>query len=113
MMKKFLYGFLLICIGGCVCSEKAKAMEAASPLYSAEWVADYQADPNSLSLTITGNTVRLQDATPGTSLEVYNVLGIKVLSVKIDASEKTFVLNLSKGCYILKIENLVRKIALK
>jgi len=88
-------------------------MEAPSPVLSTEWVADYQADPNSLTLTITGNTIHLQNATPGTSLEVYSVLGIKVLSVKIDASEKTFVLNLSKGCYILKIENLVRKIALK
>lgn len=112
-MKKFLYGFLLICISGCVCLEKASAREPASPLYSTEWMNDYQTDSNSLTLAITGNTIHLQNATPGTSLEVYNVLGIKVLSVKIDASEKTFVLNLSKGCYILKIENLVRKIALK
>ncbi|MFA6873308.1 MAG: T9SS type A sorting domain-containing protein [Bacteroidaceae bacterium] len=112
-MKRFLYGFLLMCISICVCSVKASAREAASPLFFTEWMNDSQADSNSLTLTITGNTIHLQNATPGTVLEVYSVLGIKVLSVKIDASEKTFVLNLSKGCYILKIENLVRKIALK
>lgn len=112
-MKKCLYSFLLIGISVCVCSVKASAREAASPFLLTEWMNDYQADSNSLTLSVTGNTIHLQNATPGSVLEVYSVLGIKVLSVKIDASEKTFVLSLSKGCYILKIENLVRKIALK
>lgn len=70
-------------------------------------------EQSALTLTITGNTVRIQNASPGSQFEVYNVLGIRVLAVKLDAADKTYTLNLSKGCYILKIENLVRKVALK
>ncbi len=66
-----------------------------------------------ISVTVTGNTIRIQNAYPGAQLEVYNVLGIKVQVLKLDAADKTFTLNLSKGCYILKIENVVRKIAIK
>lgn len=70
-------------------------------------------EQTSVTLTITGNNVRVQNATPGSSLEVYNVLGMKVTSIKIDSTDKTFTLNLPKGCYILKIENIARKIAIK
>lgn len=70
-------------------------------------------EQTSVALTVSGNTVRIQNATPGSSLEVYNVLGMKVTSIKIDTADKTFTLNLPKGCYILKIENIARKIAIK
>lgn len=70
-------------------------------------------EQSAISITITGNTIRVQNAPPGALLEVYNVLGLRVLASKLDASDKTFTLNLSKGCYILKIENVVRKVALK
>ena len=58
-------------------------------------------------LTITGSTVRVQNAEKG------NTLGVKVSSIKIDSSDKTIALNLPKGCYILKIGDVVRKIAIK
>lgn len=66
-----------------------------------------------ISLTTNGNIVRLQNADKNSILEIYNVLGVKVASIKIDSSDKTITLNLPKGCYILKIENIVRKIAIK
>ncbi len=64
-------------------------------------------------LTITGSTVRVQNAEKGNTLEIYNILGVKVSSIKIDSSDKTIALNLPKGCYILKIGDVVRKIAIK
>ncbi len=69
-------------------------------------------EQNTVSLTILGNNVRVQNAL-GSALEVYNILGMKVTSIKIDSPDKTVVLNLSKGWYILKVENITRKIAIK
>lgn len=69
-------------------------------------------EQNTVSLTILGNNVRVQNAL-GSALEVYNILGMKVISIKIDSPDKTVVLNLSKGWYILKVENITRKIAIK
>ena len=58
-------------------------------------------------------SVRIRNAAAGAKLEIYNVLGLKVQSIKIDTANKTVALSLPKGCYILKLENIVRKIAIK
>lgn len=70
-------------------------------------------EQTSVTLTVIGNNVRVQNATPGSVLEVYNVLGMKVASIKIDSVDKVITLNLPKGWYILKIENIARKVAIK
>lgn len=70
-------------------------------------------EQTSVTLTVTGSNVRVQNATPGALLEVYNVLGLKVTSIKIDSTDKTITLNIPKGWYILKIENVARKVAIK
>ena len=70
-------------------------------------------EQTSVTLTVTGNNVRVQYAASGSLLEVYNVLGQKVTSIKIDSADKTITLNLPKGWYILKIENIARKVAIK
>ena len=70
-------------------------------------------EQTSVTLTVIGNTVRVQNAAPGSVLEIYNVLGMKVSSIKIDSVDKVITLNLPKGWYILKIENIARKVAIK
>lgn len=70
-------------------------------------------EQTSVTLTVIGNTVRVLNAAPGSVLEVYNVLGMKVASIKIDSVDKVITLNLPKGWYILKIENIARKVAIK
>ncbi|WP_321436344.1 T9SS type A sorting domain-containing protein [uncultured Bacteroides sp.] len=70
-------------------------------------------EQTSVTLTVTGNNVRVQNAAPGSLLEVYNVLGLRVTSIKIDSIDKTITLNIPKGWYILKIENIARKVAIK
>lgn len=49
----------------------------------------------------------------GLVLEIYNVAGVKVSTTKIDSQEKRIELNLTKGCYIVKVGKTVRKISLK
>ena len=97
----FLAGCLLWC---CLCADvHAGAVARAS---EAEVTT-------TLALTITGNVVKIQNATVGATLEVYTILGIRVFSYKLDATDKQLTLNLSKGWYMVKLEGLVRKIAIK
>ncbi len=66
-----------------------------------------------VTLSINGNIVRVQNAAKDSMLEIYNILGVKVSSYKIDSPDKTITLNLLKGCYILKIGDIVRRITIK
>ena len=45
-------------------------------------------------------------------MQIYNVAGVRVMTVKIDSSDKTYNLNLPKGCYIVKVGKIVRKISI-
>ena len=71
-----------------------------------------ESETSQVGLIVNNNSIRILNAENST-LEIYNVLGVKVGSVKIDSPDKTITLNLPKGCYILKAENVTRKIAIK
>ena len=49
----------------------------------------------------------------GLVLEVYNVAGVRVMSVKVEGQDKKYELNFPKGCYIVKVGKLVRKISIR
>jgi hypothetical protein len=46
-------------------------------------------------------------------LFIYNVAGVRVMSLKIEGADKLIDLNLPKGCYIVKVGKVVRKISIK
>lgn len=49
----------------------------------------------------------------GQTLYVYNVTGVRVMSIKVDGSDRSYNLNLPKGCYIVKVGKTVRKISIR
>ena len=49
----------------------------------------------------------------GETLEVVSLTGKRMLTVKIDSPAQRVELNIPKGCYILKVGNVVRKITVK
>lgn len=68
---------------------------------------------NGFNISVYDSTLQIQNAPVSSTLEIYNVLGVKVASYQIDSTNKKIELSLAKGCYILKIGSLVRKIAIK
>ena len=44
------------------------------------------------------------------TLEVYNIVGVKVTSYNIDAPEKTITLSVPRGIYILRVDKVARKV---
>jgi len=69
-------------------------------------------EENTITMTVSGTTVRICGA-EGETLDIYNLAGVKVKSIRIDSEEKTFTLSLSKGCYILKIGDVARKMSIR
>ena len=67
---------------------------------------------NDITVTISGTDLHVVNA-HGETLQIYNVAGVCVETIKIDGEDKHYTLNLSKGCYIVKVGKIVRKISIK
>lgn len=65
-----------------------------------------------VSIDFDGSTLRVTNAA-GQNLYVYSVTGMRVMSVKVDGADKSYNLNLKRGCYIVKVGNVVRKISVR
>ena len=64
------------------------------------------------AISVQENTLHITNAS-GQTLFIYNVAGVRVMSVKIEGPDKRLELNLPKGCYIVKVGKTVRKISVK
>lgn len=72
-----------------------------------------ETETTAVAMTFSANCARISNA-DGQTLDVYNLAGVKVESFRIDSDEKTVSLNkLPKGCYILKIGTVVRKVSVR
>ena len=67
---------------------------------------------STVTIVVNGNTVRVS-GTNGEDIEVFNLTGVKITTIKTDTTGKTFTVNLQKGCYLLKIGKVVRKISIR
>ncbi|MDR1758480.1 MAG: T9SS type A sorting domain-containing protein [Bacteroidales bacterium] len=60
------------------------------------------------------NTLHVKGTTPGMLLQIYNILGSKVLETKLEQTENSINVSfLPKGLYLVKIENITRKIVIQ
>lgn len=68
--------------------------------------------PTAANITVNGGTIRVSGAN-GKIMYVYNLAGVRIHSIKVEGADRTYDLNLSKGCYIIKVGTTVRKVSLK
>lgn len=87
-----LYG---LPVRGALCSELEMAVE--------------QTDKE-LRIAVSSGSIQLYGAV-GQIVEIYNVTGVKVVSVKIDTEGQSVRLPSSKGYYLIKVGRIVRKIS--
>ncbi|MCR5159546.1 MAG: T9SS type A sorting domain-containing protein [Prevotella sp.] len=71
-----------------------------------------QVDEQAPTISVEGNTVSVQNAS-GMNLEVVSLTGRAVASYKIEGPAQRIELNLPKGCYILKVGKVVRKVTVR
>ena len=65
-----------------------------------------------INIAVTESAIHVTGAN-GQAMHVYNVTGMKLMSVKIEGQDKKVEINLPKGCYIVKVGKVVRKIYIK
>ncbi len=92
----------------------AVAMGAAVPVTA---VADTSIEiidneVQTINVAVSESTIHVTGAN-GQIMHVYNVTGMKLMSVKIEGQDKKVEINLPKGCYIVKVGKVVRKIYIK
>lgn len=87
----------------------APVSASAAPNYEAG-VLEYQdIEP---TITYTQGVLYVNGA-EGKTLEVISLTGRKVMEERIDSPAQKFELNIPKGCYIVKVGNVVRKISVR
>lgn len=65
-----------------------------------------------INITLVQNNLHVTGAS-GQTLYIYKVTGVCVQCFKVEGNDKYYELNLSKGCYIVKVGNVVRKISIR
>ena len=83
---------------------------SAAPAYMAgvmEMYAEQEAD------VVYANGVLMVTGAEGCTLEVVSLTGKKVLSVEISSPAQRIELNIPKGCYIVKVGKVVRKVSVR
>ena len=81
------------------------SMMASEP----EQVSVEQTIEDDITITVNGQWVVINGA-QGKTLEVVSLTGRRVMTTKIESSAQRVELNVPKGCYILKIGKVVRKV---
>lgn len=105
-MKKKILIFISACL-----------MMAFIPMQAATMVMELgvaeQVEPErAITISVDGNSVQVNGA-QGMTLEVVSLTGRLIASYKIETPAQRVDLNVSKGCYILKIGKVVRKVTVK
>lgn len=88
------------------------AFPLAGAAHEPEMAAFEHAQEDNITITVEQSVVRVNGAS-GMTLEIVSLTGKKVASVKIDSPAQRIDLNLPKGCYILKVGKVVRKISVR
>ena len=82
----------------------------AASVSDAEAFAVEQTIDDEVVIAVEGQSVTITGA-QGQTLEVVSLTGRRVMTVKIDSPAQRIELNIPKGCYILKVGKVVRKVS--
>ena len=61
----------------------------------------------------TDNRISVVNAPVGSKLEIFSVVGLKVREIEMKQPSGEYLVNISKGYYIIRIEETVRKVAIR
>ena len=70
-----------------------------------------EAEMEAVTLTIHDNKAHITNA-DGKNLEIYNLTGVRVARIRIEGNDWQITLNLTRGCYIMKVDKVVRKVTI-
>lgn len=72
-----------------------------------------QAEVKEIKIIYTGEKVTIENLPKDDVLEVFNIMGVKIFTRRVNAGTNDYELNLPKGYYILKVGKTTKKIAVR
>lgn len=102
-MKK-IFAYILICSMAIFASPMRLRANTAIEVIEQE--------AQNIIISVSGSVLQVVGANDEV-LQIYNVTGVRVMSVRVDGNDKRYNLNLPKGCYIVKVGKVVRKIYIR
>ena len=66
-----------------------------------------------IEMFVVGNKIFTGNAPIGKKIEIFSVVGLKIAEIEIKTSSGEYPLNVPKGYYILKMSDIVRKVAIR
>jgi len=90
----------------------ASAIAAPMVMEMEMGIAEQIEAERTITINVDGNSVRVNGAS-GMTLEVVSLTGRHVASYKIESPAQLIELNVPKGCYILKVGKIVRKVTIR
>ena len=75
--------------------------------------ASKEKNPQDIEISSYDNHIKVTNAPVGSILEIYSVVGIKVKEIEIKQPTAEYTVNIAKGYYIIRIDDTVRKIAIR
>lgn len=70
-------------------------------------------DSEKVSISVYDNQLYITNATENSIVEVKNMLGETILTFRINSSREAFNLNLKKGFYIIRVDEILQRIIIK
>ncbi len=80
----------------------------------AEPAAEIEQEMQEVQITVSGgNTITVKNA-EGALIEIYSITGAQIVSQRVDSNCKLYeIQNLQKGCYIVKVGKMTKKVFIK
>lgn len=79
---------------------------------STEPATEQQSNDREITIAVQQSTLLVNNA-QGETLEIISLTGNQVMKVKIESPSQRIELDVPKGCYIVKVGKVVRKIAIR
>ena len=108
-MKAFFYIFMVFALSAGVGLGSAYARQTNRMAYTAKKTSEKP----SVEVVAVDNRIKVTNAPVGSKLEIYSVVGIKVVEIEITQSSGEYTVNIAKGYYIIRIGETVRKVAIR
>lgn len=107
-MKAFLFIVTVLALNlGCLASVSAQQPR------SAVYITKQTPEKPPVEVVAIGNRIKVSNAPIGSKLEIYSVVGIKVVEIEMKQPSGEYPVNIAKGYYIIRIGETVRKVAIR
>jgi hypothetical protein len=108
---KIVLSFLLVAVWSLSFSFAANAQQTNDPAHGIQ--KQPSSSPPSIEVIVTDNRIKVVNAPTGSRLEIYSVVGVKVVEIELKQPNGEYVVNIAKGYYIARIGETVRKVAIR